>query len=210
MRISIKVGDNYIYTDNIQPVNLALSNVRSLEEAQKVQDANTDLKAESFGTVLNEEKEKIDTSWAVGNINPSGIDPVTETQSEYQSIAGEYASIFKEASEKYGLDQKLIELIAKKESNFNPNATSKSGAMGIMQLMPTTAEGLGVSNPYDARENIMGGVSLLKKYYDEFNGNIELMIAAYNAGPGAVRKYGGIPPYEETQNYINWMKERYP
>lgn len=210
MRISIKVGDNFIYQDNIQPINLALSNVRALEEPKTVQTEPKAEGAESFGNVLQEEKEKIDTSWAVGNINPSGIDPVTATDDGYESIAGEYASIFKEASEKYGLDQKLIELVAKKESNFNPNVTSKSGAMGIMQLMPATAEGLGVSNPYNAYENIMGGVSLLKKYYDEFNGNIELMIAAYNAGSGAVRKFGGIPPYEETKNYINWIKERYP
>jgi hypothetical protein len=110
--------------------------------------------------------------------------------------------IFKEASEKYNVPVSLLKAVAKAESNFNPDATSPCGAMGIMQLMPGTAAGLGVTDPYDPVQNIMGGAKYLRQMLDKFDGDMKLAIAAYNAGPGAVSKYGGIPPYKETQNYV--------
>lgn len=117
--------------------------------------------------------------------------------------------IIETISEKYGIDSDFIKAIIKQESGFNTRATSKKGAMGLMQLMPKTAESLGVLDAYNPSQNIEGGVKYLKGLLDKYDNNKELALAAYNAGPGAVKKYGGIPPYKETQNYINAIMGTY-
>ncbi|PKM76168.1 MAG: lytic transglycosylase domain-containing protein [Firmicutes bacterium HGW-Firmicutes-15] len=114
-----------------------------------------------------------------------------------------FSEIIKEASHKYGVAEDVINAVIQQESSFNPTAVSSCGAMGLMQLMPSTAESLGVENAYNAEQNIMGGTFYLKQKLDEFDGNLPLALAAYNAGSGAVRKHGGIPPYKETQAYVN-------
>ena len=127
----------------------------------------------------------------------------TETDKLNQaSVTTNLDSIFKEAANKYGVSERLLKAIAYTESGFQANATSSSGAMGIMQLMPSTASAYGVSDPYDAYQNIMGGAAVLKDLLNMFQGNQSLAIAGYNAGCGNVKKYGGVPPFTETQNYV--------
>ncbi len=103
---------------------------------------------------------------------------------------------------KYMIDTRLIKAVIIAESCFDPKAISSAGAQGLMQLMPETARSLGVSDPFDPWQNIEGGVSYLRMMLDQFNQNKELALAAYNAGPDAVKKYGRIPPYRETQRYV--------
>lgn len=115
----------------------------------------------------------------------------------------ELDEIFTKAAETYDVPVELLKAMAKAESGFNPNAVSKCGAMGVMQLMPATAKALGVVDPYDPEQNIMGGANYISQKLKAYDGDITLALAAYNAGSGNVAKYGGVPPFKETQNYIN-------
>lgn len=120
-----------------------------------------------------------------------------------------YQNYVQAASSKYGVPVNLINSVIKQESGFKANVTSGAGAQGLMQLMPSTAKSLGVSNAYDPQQNIDGGTKYLAQLLKQFKGNTTYAVAAYNAGPGAVLKYGGIPPYSETRNYVNSVMSMY-
>ena len=124
------------------------------------------------------------------------------------NISGDTNSLIKEAAARYQVDPRLVAAVAQTESGGNQEAVSPAGAVGVMQLMPEPAAGLGV-NPYDKRQNIEGGAKYLRQMMDTFGGDVQKAVAAYNAGPQAVKEYNGIPPYRETQDYVNKVLDIY-
>lgn len=120
-----------------------------------------------------------------------------------------FASVVSANAKALGVDPALVKAIIANESGFDPNATSKTGAQGLMQLEPQTAAELGVGNAYDPAQNIWGGTRYLRGLLERFHGDVRLAVAAYNAGPGAIEKYGGVPPYAQTQAYVDNVLESY-
>jgi len=127
----------------------------------------------------------------------------------YLVTAAEIDSTIEQSARKHGVDPNLVRAIIKVESNFNPGAVSSKGAMGLMQLMPHTARQLSVSNPFDAQQNVDAGVRHLKHLLTDFNGDLRLSLAAYNAGEGAVTRNNGVPPYPETRTYVKKITDLY-
>jgi soluble lytic murein transglycosylase-like protein len=127
----------------------------------------------------------------------------------YRVSAADIDSAIEQAAAKNGVDANLVRAMIKVESNFNPNAVSNKGAMGLMQLMPRTARGLSVSNPFDPQQNVDAGVRHLKHLLNNFGGDVRLSLAAYNAGEGAVNRNRGVPPYAETRSYVKRITELY-
>jgi soluble lytic murein transglycosylase-like protein len=138
---------------------------------------------------------------ADGLKQPEGVVSVSE---DYRAVpaAIAYDAAIAEAADRYQLDPNLIRAIIRAESAFNPFAVSSAGALGLMQLMPDRAVELNVLDPFDPRQNILGGAQYLRDLLDMHHGNVNLAVASYNAGPGAVARYRGIPPYRETRNYV--------
>jgi soluble lytic murein transglycosylase-like protein len=132
----------------------------------------------------------------------SGGSPLQPTQGPNVIPPPQIASLIGSNANQYGVDPALIKAIVANESGFDANATSPTGAQGLMQLEPDTAASLGVDNAYDPAQNISGGTRYIRSLLERFNGDVRLAVAAYNAGPGAVEKYGGVPPYAETQAYV--------
>lgn len=183
--------------DIMKAEGLELPNTSNIQSFDKVMQSTAQAQ---FGTLLkNRGITSVDAQiYTNPNVN------ITKHTTKDQII-----SMIETTSEKYGVDSKLIKALVQQESGYNPNAKSKAGALGLMQLMPATAEGLGVKDPMDPQQNIEGGVKYVKSMLDRFNGNIILALAAYNAGPNAVKKYDGVPPYKETQNYVRNILKNY-
>lgn len=141
-------------------------------------------------------------------VNQSSFAEVlADTNEKSIAVPESMDAIFEEAARTYDVPVNLLKAMAKAESNFDEKAVSSAGAQGVMQLMPATAKSLGVKDPFDARQNIMGGAKYISQKLKQYNGDLDLALAAYNAGSGNVRKYGGVPPFKETRNYIKKIKE---
>lgn len=155
-----------------------------------------------FGDLLTNPATRVNAQLYTNTANAVQAKPDYTNKTKVQELISKVAK-------RHGVDEKLVNALVKQESGFNPNAKSKVGAMGLMQLMPATAKGLGVTNPMDPEQNVEGGVKYLKSMLNKYNGNVILALAAYNAGPGAVDKYDGVPPYKETQNYVKSILANY-
>lgn len=152
--------------------------------------------------IQNNQKIMTDLNSSATRKNISKPAGFSDILSEKTSATTSLDSIFEKASQQYDIPADLLKAVAKAESNFDPSVVSYAGAMGVMQLMPKTAEYLGVNDPFDAEQNIMGGAKYLSGLINKYDGNTTLALAAYNAGSGNVAKYGGVPPFKETKNYI--------
>lgn len=139
------------------------------------------------------------------------VSPQVDVATEFEAVPPNeaYEEIVQEAAQRYDIDPALIRAVMQTESAFHPYAVSRAGAEGLMQLMPDLADEMGVSDSFDPRQNIMGGARYLKRLLDYHNGDLDLALASYNAGPGNVERYGGVPPFRETRRYVKTVKALY-
>ena len=174
---------------------------------------NQQLPGMDFAAKLQQEINKNTASAAT---KAHAAQRVQETAAAHPVTAAERANyanpdlarVIHSAAQRYAVDPKLVSAVAEVESGGNQNAVSPAGAVGVMQLMPETAASLGV-NPYDMKSNVEGGAKYLREMLDTFDGDVKKAVAAYNAGPDAVKAYGGVPPYAETQNYVTSVLDIY-
>ena len=182
--------------------------IHRIDELNQRFGINTDTysKVEAAGRAAQEVPQKLqDDSFATELDKAMG----TKVQSAVGlNISCDTDSLIRTAAQKYQVDPRLVAAVAQTESGGSQDAISPAGAVGVMQLMPDTAAGLGV-NPYDKAQNIEGGAKYLRQMMDTFGGDVQKAVAAYNAGPQAVKEYNGVPPYRETQDYVNRVLDIY-
>lgn len=146
---------------------------------------------------------------ASANKRSAGTTGTNSSRQKDPARYNRYNGLIGEAARLYQLPESFIRAVMRVESDFNPTVVSRAGAMGLMQLMPKTARSMGVSDPFNARQNIHGGARYLRILANRFKGDLVLTVAAYNAGEGAIQKYNGIPPYKETQRYVRRVLKHY-
>ena len=174
---------------------------------------NQQLPGMDFASKLQQEIDKNVTSaaskaHAAQRVRETSAAEHTTAAAQEHFANPELARVIHAAAQKYAVDPKLVSAVAEVESGGDQNAVSPAGAVGVMQLMPDTAAGLGI-NPYDMKSNVEGGAKYLREMLDTFDGDVKKAVAAYNAGPNAVKAYGGVPPYAETQNYVTSVLDIY-
>jgi soluble lytic murein transglycosylase-like protein len=172
-----------------QAVSTRVQQIQSLIQATQASSAPATGAAGNFAAALQA---------ASAGGPPSGQFPGTAS-----SGSSQYDPLIEEAARRYGLEPAVLHGLIQQESGFDPNATSSAGAEGLTQLMPGTAASLGVSDPMNPAQSIEGGARYLSQLMTQFGGNVSDALAAYNAGPGAVQRYGGVPPYAETESYVS-------
>ena len=211
-QISSKLNNNTAVQQN--PLDTIYPNTKQVSAFEKVLQSSA---KSNFGTLLLDPKLKQVSADIVKqspqvSLNKALTEAVAaqaNVQQQPASSKSQILNVVSQISKKYDVDENLVKALIKQESGFNPKAKSKAGAMGLMQLMPSTAKNLGVKDPYNTVQNVEGGVKYLKSMLNKYNGNVILALAAYNAGPGAVDKYSGVPPYKETQNYVRNILANY-
>ncbi|GLV63820.1 murein transglycosylase [Bacillus mycoides] len=181
-----------------KPIELIkVEETSKLEETEKAETKKVDevqIEQKEFKRRFSETKNESADTWR--------LTKKYNIQKIRYSNEGKYEDIIDRASRTYGIPKTLIQKMIEVESNFNPKTVSHAGAMGLMQLMPANVKEMGIKNPFSPAESIDGGVKELSGYLKKNNGDLILALASYNAGPGNVRKYGGVPPFKETQGYI--------
>lgn len=222
-----KILYTYHVTVSIQEVSgvaLAVNGVRAnpYVDTAYVDQGNRKTTITPFSDILKKEKQQAaasaasaQTASSSGAASASGgiaaTNGTTGTMSSDGKLTTKLDDIFRRASEKYNISYDFLTAVAKAESDFNPNCVSSAGAKGIMQVMPYEAKELGITDVFDPEQNIMGAAKLLAAHLEKFDGDTTLAAAAYNAGSGRVKQYGGVPPFKETQNYVkkiaSYMKE---
>ncbi|MGQ9629609.1 MAG: lytic transglycosylase domain-containing protein [bacterium] len=197
--------------DSMQNVRTALNRVRELRDSFSRIVDSLRYPPSDFESALRREIEKVDAAEKAQarGAEAASVDVEQKPEEpEWQEVSTytprtlgitDYINIY---SQKYNIPPRLVDAIIRAESGYNPYAKSPRGALGLMQLMPDTADEMGVEDPFDVEQNIEGGTRYLRRMIDRFNGNLHKALAAYNAGPENVDKYGGIPPFQETRDYV--------
>ncbi|TQE72980.1 lytic transglycosylase domain-containing protein [Leptospira noguchii] len=183
--------------EEIPNVQLVLGRIQEIEN-RFVKEAPIQSKEQTFDSILKAERET----------SISNLEKEKSFGKDLKNIESSLSKIIHQESEKNNLDPRLVQSVIKAESNFKTDAVSPKGAIGLMQLMPSTANSLGVEDPFDPAENVAGGTKFLSDLLNKYK-NLDHALAAYNAGPSAVDRYAGIPPYRETRNYVEKVKKFY-